>query len=220
MVKLEDVLNEEGDEDAVRRLIRKHGGDPLTILLEIENKASVKRDLEILLKELKPLQQQILMMIALGYNTMAIAAEVNRTHATIVGCKKSIGKRLFNVADEERIDTLKNQLAQMSAGGKTGRRYQKTLEEYERRYAVREALKDLFDALTPVNYASARPKYNAPPTNLFERDMNVVVGYREGIENGRKVVKPVKECRLRQYLAASFKDDKTVCTLCKKCLWK
>ena len=140
MVKLEDVLNETGDEDAVRRLIRKHGSDPLTILLEIENKASVKKNFEVLLKELKPLQQQILMMIAMGYSTTAIAKEVNRTHATIIGCKRNIGKRLFNVADEERIDTLKKQLEQTRV---KGRRYQKTLEEYERRYSVREALKDL-----------------------------------------------------------------------------
>ena len=217
MVKLEDVLNETGDEDAVRRLIRKHGSDPLTILLEIENKASVKKNFEVLLKELKPLQQQILMMIAMGYSTTAIAKEVNRTHATIIGCKRNIGKRLFNVADEERIDTLKKQLEQMRV---KGRRYQKTLEEYERRYSVREALKDLFASLVPTAYSTSRSQYNSRPTSLFERYMNVVVGYREGVENGRKVVKPVKECRLRHYLAASFKDDKTVCTLCKKCAKK
>ena len=217
MVKLEDVLNETGDEDAVRRLIRKHGSDPLTILLEIENKASVKKNFEVLLKELKPLQQQILMMIAMGYSTTAIAKEVNRTHATIIGCKRNIGKRLFNVADEERIDTLKKQLEQTRV---KGRRYQKTLEEYERRYSVREALKDLFASLVPTAYSTSRSQYNSRPTSLFERYMNVVVGYREGVENGRKVVKPVKECRLRHYLAASFKDDKTVCTLCKKCAKK
>ena len=217
MVRLEDVLVADGEEQSLRNLIQKNGGDPLAVLLDVENKMTIRRALETLLKELNSTQQQILLMIAMGYSTTAIAKEVNRTHATIIGCKRNIGKRLFNVADEERIDTLKKQLEQTRV---KGRRYQKTLEEYERRYSVREALKDLFASLVPTSYSTSRSQYNSRPTSLFERYMNVVVGYREGVENGRKVVKPVKECRLRHYLAASFKDDKTVCTLCKKCAKK
>ena len=206
MIRLEDVLYENGDElETARFLSRKYGADPLNVLVTIEDKATVKRNLEVLLKELNPVQKQILLMTGLGYTTRAIAVELNREHSTIVGCRRTIGKKLFAVADEDRISRLKSQLETWRGKKKEGRRYRKVVEEYRRRYAVREALKNLYSTLTPAENLSSRKQYSSRPTLLFERLSNV------GREN---------QCRLRQYLQQSFGDDNTVCTLCRKCAGK
>ena len=164
MVHLEDVLDENNKDDTVRQLVKLHGADPLTVLIEIENKQTVKNSLGVILNVLTPMQGQILLMITLGYSINAISYELNRDHSTIIGCKNSIAKRLFKIADEDRILALKDQLELLRSKGKTGRRYLKVLDEYNRRYAVREALKDLFVALRPVEYSThsqpnSRPCY-------------------------------------------------------------
>ena len=51
----------------------------------------------------------------------------------------------------------------------------------------------------------------------IKKRMKVPIGYKEGVENGRRVLKTVVECRLKDYLKESFGDEKTVCPLCKKC---
>lgn len=199
MLQLDEVLYE-GDGETAYRLSRKYGADPLNVLVELETKEEVKRNLAVLLEELKPLQREILLMTGLGYTTRAIAAEINRSHATVIGCRRSISKRLLACADENIIRLLQNRLEYVKGG------YRKKLtEEYRRRHAVREALKNLFVALSPFEPPVHSEHYSTTPTMLFERVCNT----------GKN-----KDCRLPQYLSASFKDDKTVCPLCKKCAGK
>lgn len=199
MLRLDEVLYE-GDGETAYRLSRKYGADPLNVLVELETKEEVKRNLAVLLEELKPLQREILLMTGLGYTTRAIAAEINRNHATVIGCRRSIRKRLLATANEDRIERLKEMLEHVKGG------YRKKLtEEYRRRHAVREALKNLFVALSPLEPPSFTANYSTTPTMLFERVCNT----------GKN-----KDCRLPQYLSTSFKDDKTVCPLCKKCAGK
>ena len=194
MLRLEDVLC---NVDAAQGRSRKYGVDPLRVLVEREERAIVKSCLEVLLKELNPVQQQILLMTGLGFTVRRIAAVLNRNHATIVGCRQSITKKLFAVADDNRISLLCHLLEHVK-----GNRRKKLEAEYHRRYAVREALKNLSAALSPIRNVSSPKQYSSRPTLLFERLSNT----------GRKNV-----CRLKCYLQQAFGDDNTVCSLCRKC---
>ena len=199
MMRLEDVLKtDEEEEERIRRLTRYHGIDPLNVILEKEKKLETKKSLMILLKELKPLQREILLMTTQGYSIRRIASELNRSHATIAGCKRTIMKRLFGLADEARIKELREQITKAITKGKSGRRYEKQKEEYAKRYEVRAALKKIYVSLMPLPESSKVRKKSCRPTCLFERMM------------GKK-----KECRLPRYFVESFGDERTVCSLCE-----
>lgn len=198
MTRLEEVLETNAEEETVRDLSRYHATDPLDVMLDIENKSEIGRNLETVIKELNATQQQILMLTAAGYSVRRIAAELNRSPSTILGCRETIGKRLLNVADEDRIVELRKQLGQMNGKKKKGRRYRKILEEYERRYAVREALKKLFVALSSSTVPRVENPKTTRPTCLFERMMSA------------------SPCRLPQYFKESFGDERTVCSLCPR----
>ena len=198
MVELEEVLS--GNESA-RKCDVDYGSNPLNVLLEREKQKKIEECLKVLLKELNPLQRMILLRTWQGYRVKEIAEEVNRDHATIIGCRRSISKRLKRVADENELERLGKTLNEC----KKGSRYAKALKEYKRRSRVRTALKELKEELTEAAPIHCRGAKTVCSTYLFERLMSVSGGREK------------QGCRLRRYLGESFGDEKTVCSLCKKC---
>ena len=196
MIRLEEKRSVDAYEEKGRKR-ESYGADPLTTLIELENKEEIERSLEILLKELNPIQKEILIRTSEGESIKEIASDLNRNHATIIGCQKSIGRKLNSIANEDRISELCVQLKEMQSKGKRGRKYQKLKEEYSRRYKVREALKKLFAALTASPAPIVNTNKSVPPTCLFERMMGT------------------SPCRLPQYFKDSFGDERTVCSLCE-----
>ena len=136
MITVDDVIRDR------MRADRFYGSDPLEVLVELENVRELEKHSIALLKALNHFQQQILLMTALGFTVRRIASELNRNHATIVGCRRTLGKRLLTFADEDRISRLKERLEHVK-----GRRRKKLAEENQRRYAVRRALKYLIGLL-------------------------------------------------------------------------
>lgn len=132
MITVDDVIRVRSRADRI------YSSDPLEVLIKLESARELETILIPLLTALKPFQQQVLLMTALGFTVRRIASELNRNHATIVGCRRTLGKRLLAFADEDRIDALKEQLERVK-----GKRRKKLAEEYQRRYAVRQALKYL-----------------------------------------------------------------------------
>ena len=144
---------------------------------------------------MNPVQQQILLMTGLGFTVRRIAEELNRDPSTIVGCRRTISKRLLAFANEERLERLKVRLEHVKGG-----RRKKLTEEYQRRYAVRQALKNLSALMSPIEPPPYSHHFSTTPALLFER-----------------LVKSGGECKLRQYLDNSFHDELTICPICRQC---
>ncbi|MBR1580051.1 MAG: hypothetical protein IJ668_06095 [Selenomonadaceae bacterium] len=214
MVELEEVLSAN---ESARRCDVDYGSDPLNILIEHERQRALEECVSSLLEVLKPLQKLILLRTWQGYGIKDIASEVNRAPATIAGCKKSIRIRLLQEADDQRIEELGAALEVEGNKRRRGKRYKEMRREYERRCSVRNALCKLKDVLKNECWSPRREYKKENADFLFERLMKVPIGYKEGVENGRRVLKTVVECRLKDYFKESFGDEKTVCPLCKKC---
>ena len=202
MIRLDDVLSSDAyNYHDILAICQRRGSDPLSVIIDIEDKLAIRDNIEVLMRALSPSQCQVLLLTGLGYSSRSIASILNREHSTILGIRRSIHKRLFSIANPDRIRYLKRALHSLK---KRGSLYRKLRDEYFLRLSVRKALDNLRATVIDhkKNFSLRRL---GRPSSLFERLISA---------------KKNEPCKLRLYLDKSFGDSLTVCTLCKQCRCK
>lgn len=197
---------------------RKYGVSPLEVISEKERRIEILKNFSIVLDCLSEKQSLILSCIGAGMNTVQIEESTGIDQSNSVKIRKSISQTLDEYVNEDRIQFLAKKIDQLSktSRGRNSRLLFDLVAEYSDKMAVREALKKLFVLLTPPVSTKEIGSGISLPAFTFERMMNVNVGMREGIEDGRKVMKTITKCHIPEY----FKDtkiDNTCCTLCATC---
>lgn len=200
-------------------ITRKYGMSPDKIIEERERRISVVHDLEIIASVLSAEQNRILALIGAGFNNKQIAEELGIVDTNMATLRRGIPKRLDKEVDEERIQYVAAEVVRLAgtARGRHSKLYSELCTELDRRLAVREALKRLFVNLTPPSSKKEADGGMSMPAYTFERVMAMGEGMREGISEGRKVMKTIVKCRMPEYMAETFGDKCTCCTLCPTC---
>ena len=226
-MKLDDVLDifDGGyqDPDVVAdEVTRKYGLSPAEIIAEKERRANIVSDLEIISRELTENQRHILAMTGAGFTVRQMEEELGLALGTISEQRQGISKKLEKVADEERIQFVAGEVMRLvrTSKGRHSKLYEELCEELDRRVAVRNALKRLFVTLTPPESTKEIGGGTSMSSYPFEGAMQVNKGIREGIEEGRKVMKTVVKCEMPEYMQQVFGDDCTCCTWCATCTRK
>lgn len=200
-------------------ITRKYGMSPDMIIEEQERRISIIHDLEIISSVLSEQQKRILTLTGAGFNTSQIEEIANVSSKHMKEYRRGIVKKLENEADEERIQYVAVEVVRLAGTtrGRHSKLYIELCAELDRRFAVREALKRLFVNLSPPSVQKEVDGGMSMPAFSFERAMAVGMGMREGIDQGRKVMKTIVKCRMPEYMAETFGDKCTCCTLCPTC---
>lgn len=198
---------------------RVYGLSADDVLAERERRQEILDGLQVLLDNLSDTQRLVLIKTGAGVSVIQIADEMGITPAAVTLARKSISTTLYNVADEDRIQFLKEETERLSrtSRGRHSKLYTDFVDELRNRVAVREAMKCLFVLLTPPQSTKEIGSGISMPAYSFERAMEVGEGMREGIDNGHKVMKTIVRCHVPEYLNNAFYDELTCCTLCATC---
>ena len=236
-----DIMSVYDDSDpsmVAENTIRKYGVSACEALAESERRQEIVENLRVILSELTKNQRTVLLMIGAGYTQEEIGAEIGITQPSVKESKASISKTLKKAADEDRIQFLREKVAQLkkTSRGRHSQLYVDLKEELARKEKVREALKNLFVLLEPsisMKEMDGRAFEGAYP---FEMATAVGTGMREAIDHGVKMMKPTSKCVMPEYLHNAFCDkhgryrryhgsltykpsrvSPICCTLCAKC---
>ena len=206
-------------ENIADEVTRKYGMSPDEIIEEKERRIGIINDLEIISSVLTDNQRRILALTGAGFTVRQMGDMLDVSFEHISEYRRSIAKRLSKVADEERIQYLAGEVIRLAATskGKHSKLYKELCEELDRRFSVREAMKRLFVTLTPRSSEKEADGGISMSSYPFEQAMAVETGMREGISDGRKVMKTIVKCRMPEYMAETFGDKCTCCTLCPTC---
>lgn len=212
------LLAGQTDSEIAEQTCRFYGVSALDALCDAERKKELMDDLTAILSPLNESQRSVLLLIGAGENRNVIANALSVTPQRVSQIRNSISETLESYADEERIQFLATKVVELAATsrGRHSKLYEELCAELDSRYAVREALKRLFVALLPPSSTKVMDGKTSLPAYTFERLQAVNIGMREGIENGRKVMKSVTKCVVPEYLNNSFKTG-VCCTICKTC---
>ena len=223
-MKLDDVIDifDGGYTDPntiVEEVTRKYGMSPEEIIEEKERREGIITDLEIISSVLTENQRHILALTGAGFTVRQMEEELNLDNGYIARERKGICKKLDKEVDEERIQYVAGEVIRLAATskGRHSKLYKDLCDELDRRLGVREALKRLFVTLTPRSSEKEADGGISMPAYSFERAMAVGMGMRQGIDQGRKVMKTIIKCRMPEYMAETFGDKCTCCTLCPTC---
>ena len=223
-MKLDDVIDifDGGYTDPntiVEEVTRKYGMSPEEIIEEKERREGIIADLEIISSVLTENQRHILALTGAGFTVRQMEEELNLDNGYIARERKGICKKLDKEVDEERIQYVAAEVIRLAATskGRHSKLYKDLCDELDRRLGVREALKRLFVTLTPRSSEKEADGGISMPAYSFERAMAVGTGMRQGIDQGRKVMKTIVKCRMPEYMAETFGDKCTCCTLCPTC---
>lgn len=223
-MKLNDVIDffdggYTDPETIADEVTRKYGMSPGEIIEEKERRVNIIRDLEIISSVLTENQRHILALTGAGFTVRQMEEMLGVSFAHISEYRKNIAKKLQKESDEERIQYLAGEVLRLASTskGRHSKLYKDLCVELDRRFGVREALKRLFVSLTPPSSEKEADGGISMPAYSFERAMAVGEGMREGIDQGRKVMKTIVKCRLPEYMAETFGDKCTCCTLCPTC---
>ena len=223
-MRLDDTIdifdrNYTNEEQITSDIVWVYGKSPGEVIEEKERRLTIIRDLEIISSVLSEQQKRILALTGAGFNTSQIEEIANVSSKNMKRDRRSIVKKLENEADEERIQYVAGEVVRLAATskGRHSKLYKDLCDELDRRLAVREAMKRLFVNLTPPSSKLEADGGMSMPAYTFERAMAVGEGMREGIEEGKKVMKTIVKCRVPEYLKETFGDDCTCCTWCATC---
>ena len=223
-MKLDKVIDwlsvgETDSEVVAEDCARLYGIGADEVLEEKERRITVMERLKIITEVLCEAQREVLLLYGAGYSQEEIARTRGVAPKTVLVTLRSIPQRLANIADEECIDSLRCEIDRLSRTGR-GRNSKKLSDlkaELEKREAVRKALSELPQLLTAPQSTLEMNGKVSMPAYTFERVMQIGEGMREGIQNGRKVMKTIVKCRLPEYVSDAFHDSYTCCTLCATC---
>lgn len=215
--------------------IRKYGISACEALAEAERREEIVENLRVVMEALTENQRKVLLMTGAGYTQEEIGREIKEDQYKISRVKDSIPKTLEKAADEDRIQFLREKVAQLSvtSRGRHSKLYADLKEELARREKIREALKKLIVLLEPPVSMREMDGSAFEGAYPFEIASAVGTGIREAIDEGRKVMKPTSKCVMPEYLHDAFCDSDGVfhgnlsykfsyvspvcCTLCAKC---
>lgn len=200
----------------VEDVTRKYGLSPAEVITEKERRKEILDNLQIIMDNLTETQRKILALTGQGLTVREMEEELGIRYYHISEYRKSISKRLFKIANEDRINELEKQISAIPATKKSAKR-QKLLDEYEKRISVRESLKKLFVLLMPPESTKEMKGSVNLPAYSFEREMLVGTGMRKAIHEGYHIMKTVTECHMPEYMADCFGDGCTCCMLCATC---
>ncbi len=211
-----------GDNDSeliAEECARKYGIGADEVLAEKQRRVEVLEHLKVILGWLSETQQKVLLLTGAGYNITEIADELHLDESTVREHRKQLSVRLNKESSEERIEFLATEVVRLAgtSRGRHSKTYADLCEELDRRYELRESLKSLFVLLTPPESRKEADSKLSMPAYTFERVMQIGEGMRQGIQDGKKVMKTIVKCRLPEYLQETFKDKRTCCTLCATC---
>ena len=223
-MKLDDVIDifDGGytDPDVVaEEVTRKYGLSPAEIIAEQERRSQIVKDLETIVIVLTERQRHVLALTGAGYTIRQMEEMTGIDKKNLTEYRQSISKKLDKETDEDRIQFVASEVMRLvqTSKGRHSKLYEDLCEELDRRVAVRNALKRLFVTLTPPESTKEMTGSVSMEAYPFERAMEVNKGMREGIEEGRHVMKTVVKCEMPEYMSSVFGDDCTCCTWCINC---
>lgn len=223
-MKLDDVIDifDGGYTDPnviADEVTRKYGMSPEDIIEEKERRSSIVSDLEIISSVLTENQRHILALTGAGFTVRQIGEELGIKDSNVSEYRKGICKKLKKEVDEERIQYIASEVVRLAgtSKGRHSKLYKELCAELDKKVTIRNALKRLFVSLTPPSSEKEADGGISMPAYTFERVMAIGEGMREGIEDGRKVMKTIVKCRLPEYLKETFGDGCTCCTWCATC---
>lgn len=214
-----------GDNDSewiAEECARKYGIGADEVLDEKQRRIDVLDNLKVILDFLTDTQREVLLFTGAGYTLTEIADELQITVPSVKEAKAGISKKLQKESDEERIQKVAAEVVRLAktSRGRHSQLYGELCDELDRRFALREALKKLFVLLTPPQSKKEMDGKTSMPAYTFERVMQIGEGMREGIQDGKKVMKTIVRCRMPEYMIDTFGDRFTCCTLCATCTRK
>ncbi len=223
-MKLDSVIDylSIGDTDSeliAEECARKYGIGADEVLEEKQRRVEVLEHLKVIMGWLTETQKSILLLTGAGYNQMEIAEELNTSERMVRFNKKSIQSKLEKEISKDRINFLKSEIERLSqtSRGRHSQLYKDFMIELVERLQLERSMKMLFVLLTPPESTKEADGKLSMPAYTFERVMRIGEGMRQGIENGKKVMKTIVKCRLPEYMIDTFGDRFTCCTLCATC---
>lgn len=211
-----------GDNDSeliAEECARKYGIGADEVLEEKQRRIDVLDNLKVVLEWLTDTQRKVLLLFGAGYNARRIADELRITPEAARLARHSIAEKLQRESDEGRIQFLRSETARLfkTSRGRHSKLYHDFTAELVAREQLRESLKALFTLLTPPQSTKEMDGKLSMPAYTFERCMQIGEGMREGIQDGRKVMKTIVRCHVPEYFKDTFGDKYTCCTLCATC---
>lgn len=215
--------------------IRKYGISACEALAEAERREEIVENLRIITAELTENQRTVLLMTGAGYTLEEMGKATGMVFQNVKRCRDSIPKTLEKAANEDRIQFLRDKVADLArtSRGRHSQLFTDLKEELARREKVREALKNLVVLLEPPVSTREMDGSAFEGAYPFEVAMNVSTGLRDAIDHGVKMKKPTSKCVIPEYLHDAFCDSNGVfrgsiiykpsyispicCTLCAKC---
>ena len=98
------------NEEIADTLSRKYGRSPEEVLEEIDRRKSILKNIGVIIDVLTPQQAKILELTSVGLTQTQIAEEIHMSQPNVKKERDAISKRLFKVADERRIQTLRQEI--------------------------------------------------------------------------------------------------------------
>lgn len=198
---------------------RKYGIGADEVLEEKERRIKVLERLKVVAEALCEAQREVLFLYGAGYRQEEIARIRKRDPAVILRTLRSIPDRLQAEADPEKIDMLVCEVERLSktSRGRHSKLYADLSEELRKKRLLQETLQELPSLLAAPQSKKEMDGKLSMPAYTFERVMQIGEGMREGIQDGRKVMKTIVKCRLPEYVSEAFGDAYTCCTLCATC---
>lgn len=227
-MKLDSVIDSLAIETADSEVIaeecaRKYGIGADEVLEEKERRIEVLDCLKVILSFLSKTQRDVLLLVGAGYSLTDISAQLGITTEAVRFSRNSIPNKITKeVNDKERVGFLEAEIARLSKNsrGRHSQLYADFVAELERRKKLKESLPKIKILMTPPQSTLEADGKLSMPAYTFERVMQIGEGMREGIQDGRKVMKTIVKCRLPEYVNEAFGDKCTCCTLCATCTRK
>ena len=212
MSLLDNVFDVIELEKSVEENVRNLGLDPLEVCLIKEDLEKIAAALNTITEILDDKQKKIFKLMAEGNNITQISRKLDMPISTVEYQCKVIPKKFLNYADDNTLLKLKKELEV----AKSNKSKAKLMLQYEHHYAVREALKFLFSALTPRPSMREIGKITPLGKFTFEQRMKVCTGIRFAHTKDYNGYVPVTKCMIPEYFDECGIRG-TVCPLCNKC---
>ena len=212
-------IGDNDSESIAEECARKYGLGADEVLEEKQRRIDVLDNLRVVLEWLTDTQQKVLLLTGAGYKLRETADELHISAEAVRRARDSISDKLQKESDEGRIQFLRGETTRLSktSRGRHSKLYHDLTAELVAREQLRKSLKALFTLLTPPESQKEADGKLSMPAYTFERCMQIGEGMREGIQDGRKVMKTVVRCHVPEYLKDTFGDKYTCCTLCATC---
>ena len=184
-----------------------------------ERRIKVLERLKVVAGALCEAQREVFLLYGAGYRKDEIARIRKRDPAVILRALRSIPERLRAEADPEKIEKLACEVERLSktSRGRNSQRFADLSNDLKQKRLLQEALQELPQLLAAPQSMREMDGKLSMPAYTFERVMQIGEGMREGIQDGRKVMKTIVKCRLPEYVSEAFGDEHTCCTLCATC---